>query len=608
MRQGIPQAAWLAVLALLLQGLASVPASAADTISFEDVEIGMTGQGRTVFLGTTVESFDVEVIGKLENVAPRRNIILARLSGGPLAHTGVLEGMSGSPVYLDGKLAGAVAYSWGFSKEPICGITPIEEMLDLWTRESTGRTAAVRRTAPGSLELFARPARLSTFMSDRLRTLAGAGPAGGLLPIRIPLLLGGGPRGGVAGAGLATMEEAFHSIGLSPVRAAGAGESEEEPGDLVPGSALAVQLVRGDVEVAGIGTVTYVRDDRILAFGHPMFMLGPTSLPMTRAVVHGILPSQATSFKLASSGSAAGVVTQDRFPGLSGSTAGDPPLVPVNVTLTSDDDRATSFTYEIAEDPLITPVMLHVTLLEILATAEKQIGDITLGIRQGSRIRVEGGLDVNVENLYSGEQSELIASGTIAYMTYLLMNNPHRPSRVEGIDLDLEYSDSLRLANIERIWCERYTVAPGESVPLYVVIRPFRGEPFTEMIPLEIPEEAPEGKAILQVGDAVTLSRMEFQTSRTPFQPTSLEQLVYLLNRIRTNNRIYATLIRPDTGAIVSGRSLPNLPPSMSTILLSPQTEEAGAARLILRGLMEANRETTYDLRGYQKAILEIRR
>jgi hypothetical protein len=151
-------------------------------------------------------------------------------------------------------------------------------------------------------------------------------------------------------------------------------------------------------------------------------------------------------------------------------------------------------------------------------------------------------------------------------------------------------------------------VAPGETLPLYVVVRPFRGEAFTEMIPLEIPEEAPEGKAILQVGDAVTLSRMEFQASRRPFQPASLEQLVLLLNRIRANNRIYATLIRPDTGAFVAGQRLPNLPPSLSTVLLSPQVEEAGAIRMILRGLMEADRETPYDLRGYQKAILEIRR
>jgi hypothetical protein len=611
-RTTLPLRAARAGLLLLLATASAGAASAATaTISFGEIEAGMRGYGKTVFQGTQVESFDVEILGKISNVAPKRNVILARLSGGPLAKTGVLEGMSGSPIYLDGKLAGAVAYTWGFSKEPICGITPIDEMLEILSREPRKDRAAAPgagRQRPESLARLGDPAALDAFLLHRLQSLAMTPAPSGLSPIRTPLLFGGGPRRGAAGSALGAFERTFSSLGLSPVRSGGSGDAGGPAGTFEPGSSVAVQLVRGDVEVAGIGTVTYVRGESILAFGHPVLMLGPTALPMTNAVVHGLLPSTATSFKLASSTTPAGAVTQDRFPGLAGSTGTAPPVVPVTVNLASDEEIAKRFEYEIAEDPLLTPVLLHLTLLQILATAEKEVGDITLGVERGSRIRLEGGLDVRIENLYSGEQSELIASGTVAYMTYLLMNNPDRPSRVEGIDLDLHYSDSLRLARIERIWCERYTVAPGETLPLYVVIRPFRGETFTEMIPLEIPEEAPEGKAFLQVGDAVTLSRMEYQTARTSFEPKSLEQLIFLLNRIRTNNRIYATLIRPDTGAIVGGHRLPNLPPSLSTVLLSPQVEEAGAVPVRIRGLLEAERNTPYALRGYQKAVLEIER
>jgi hypothetical protein len=262
----------------------------------------------------------------------------------------------------------------------------------------------------------------------------------------------------------------------------------------------------------------------------------------------------------------------------------------------------------VAEDGLLTPIFFHMSLLEILSSAEKDVGDTTLMIESGSQIKVEGGLDVKLENLYSGDQSEFYASATVAYMTYLLMNNPDRVSRIEGIHLNLKYSNDRRMARIDRIWCDKYVAAPGETIPLHVSVTPYREDSFIEDIPLEIPEEAPEGKVILQVGDALTLSRMEFEASGGSFQPSTLEQLVFLLNRIRTNNRIYATLIRPDSGAFVEGERLPNLPPSIASVLLAPQSDEAGAARVRLRGLLEADSDTDYAVRGYQKTILEIRR
>ncbi len=617
-RRGVERSIGRTVVCAVSVAAASLMASPAPraedsrgTLPFGEVRAGMRGYGKTVFAGMKVETFDVEVIGTMTNIAPKRNLILARLTGGPLAQTGILDGMSGSPVYLDGKLAGAVAYSWGFAKESICGVTPIEEMLDLLTREpekEKSAAASPRRGIPAGLTALAYPERTPAFLRDRLRLAVGAPWPPGLAPARIPLLFGSAGRTGAAGWALAEWEETFRSLGLTPLRAGGAGAESAAQAPLEAGSAVGVQLVRGDVEVAAIGTVTYVRRDEILAFGHPFLSLGPTALPLTRAVVHGVFPSLQQSFKLASALSPIGVVTQDRFAGLAAVTAGAPPVVPVKVTLASGGDRSSTYSFEIVEDPLLTPVFLHLSLLEILASAEKEVGDVTLRVRKGSQIRIEGGLNVQIENLYSGEQSELIASGTVAYMTYLLMNNPDRPSRVEGIELDFEYADARRVARIDRIWCDRYTVAPGETLPLHVAVTPFRGESFTEDIPIEIPEEAPEGRAILQVGDALTLSRLEFEAGGVSFQPTRLEQLVLLLNRIRTNNKIYVTLIRPDTGAFMAGERLPNLPPSIASVLLSHQSEEAGAIRVRLRGLLEADRDTEYAVRGYQKALLEIKR
>jgi len=283
-------------------------------------------------------------------------------------------------------------------------------------------------------------------------------------------------------------------------------------------------------------------------------------------------------------------------------------MIPVSLHITSGKDRSETFKFEIADDPLITPIFLHLSVMDILSASQKDVGDITLLMRKGSQIRMEGGLNVAIENLYSGDDSELFASLTVAYMTYLLMNNPDRPLKIEGIDLDLAYSDARQVARIDRIWLDRYQVAPGETLPLHVSVLPYRGDPFVETIPLEVPKEAPEGKALLQVGDAITLSRMEYETGGASFQPASLEQLVFLLNRIRSNNSIYATVIRPDTGAYVSGERLPGLPPSVASVLLPPQQEGSGSGRVRLRGLLEEERRTDYSLRGYQKAIIEIRR
>src|SRR5258706_7687211 len=461
------------LLALIL--VSPSPAGAEEprgTIRFEEIKAGMKGYGRTVFFGTKVDQFDVEVMGTLTNIAPKKNLILARLSGGPLAQTGVMEGMSGSPVYIDGRLAGAVAYAWGFAKEPICGVTPIDEMLDLLSRETAkGSTASLggREGRPGSLALLAQPALASAFLRERLRSLAVSSVPGGFSQARLPLVLGGAARSGAAAAEFDLWRETFASLGFAPMTAGGGGgESTDREGPpFEPGSAIGVQIVRGDVDIAAIGTGTYVRGDDVLAFGHPFFGLGPTALPMTRVLVHGSFPSLESSFKLASVGSPAGMITQDRFPGIAGSSKGHPLMVPISLHITSGKDRDESYKFEIVADPLITPIFLHMSLLDILSSSQNDVGDMTVSVRKGSQIKMDGGLKVDIENMYSGDQSEVIASATVAYMTYLLMNNPDRPSHVEGIDLDFKYADTRRLARIDRIWCDRYSVAPGETLPLH---------------------------------------------------------------------------------------------------------------------------------------------
>ncbi len=591
--------------------LASPALAATDIIPFREVQVGMKGVGRTVFAGDAIDEFDVEVIATMENFLPGKNLILARLAGGPLAESGVLEGMSGSPVYLEGRLAGALAYAWGFAKEPICGITPAEEMARSLDRPDAPAGASGLLTLPdrrtgvdAPVSLLARPDRIPGFLRDRLRRPGGgAGPAM-IEPMR-PTLVFGGFHPAVVGEWFPVLE----SMAVRPVLAGSSAASAAGTSPrLRPGSAFGASLMRGDLEVTAIGTVTWLEGNRVFGLGHPFLGIGDTALPMTAAHVHGHFPSIASSFKIASPREEVGAIVQDRFPGVAGVVGGKVEMLPVRIELSHPDGRTSTYRFDIVPDPLLAPGLLYVSVLNMLAADEKYFGDVTLRLKEGSTIRVGGDLDVDIENLFSGDLAALYASGTVAYMTWLLMNNDDRAIRIEGINLFMDYEDARRESRIESIWLERHTARPGEVLPLLVALRTFRGEREVIEIPLEIPAETPEGKALLQVGDSLTLSRMEAADAPAGFRPRSLEHLVFLLNHIRSNQNVYATLIRPDTGALISGERLPNLPPSVATVMLGPSAGADHPSRMRLQAVVESSVETENVVRGYQRAVLEIRR
>jgi hypothetical protein len=589
---------------------------------FKEVAAGMKGVGRTVFKGTTVEEFGVEIVATMENILPKRNLILARLSGGPLRDTGILEGMSGSPIYIDGRLIGAVAYSWGFAKEPICGVTPIEEMLAILERgvdppSGTAKTSSLpsRTGEPAPVSLLAWPDRMIEFLRRRQEHgLFGRDDrrdvSSSALEAMRPTLVFSGFVPRVAREWFPV----FEAMALRPVMAGSpsgstagpAAEATDAP--LAAGSAFGVSLVRGDLDITAIGTVTYVAGEKVLGFGHPFLSMGATALPMTKAYVYGYLPSLSSSFKLASPTDEIGAITQDRFPGVAGRKGAAVKMVPIRVEMKHADGTSRSYRFDVAPDPLLTPGLLNLSLLSLLSSEEKDVGEISVRVREGSRIRISEDLDVKLDNLFSGEESPLYTAGTVAYMVYLILNNEERPTQIEGVNLLLDYQDERRSARVEKIWLERYVAAPGETVPVHVTLRPFRGRSFTVDLPLKIPAEAPEGKSLLQVGDSLTLSRMEAASGAPFFVPRSLRHLVWLLNHIRSNQKIYATLLRPDNGAFIAGERLPSLPPSISTVLLPARSDTDGTTRVRFRALAEADLETQQVVRGYQKAILEIRR
>ena len=582
----------------------ALPARADEILPFSELKVGMKGEGRSVFQGTRISRFSAEIIGLMENIAPKRNLILVRLTGDPVDRTGVLEGMSGSPVYINGRVIGAVAYSWNFSKEAIAGVTPIEEMLDVQKR--SGGTPGHSRSAPAisgasPVSALFRPERILDHF-DHYLSAGGVAPEplASFSPIGIPLSFAGFPAPVIE-----RLTPELSRAGLIPVQAGVAAKGQETPDTLLPGSAVAVKLVKGDVEISAVGTVTYREGDRLLAFGHPLLNLGPTSMPMSGAVVHTLLPSLNSSFKIASPAPGEiGSIQQDRTVAVAGSTTAPARLIPVRVEMSGNTPRPQRFAFDLMEDSFLTPYILYASLNAILSGAQKDYGEASVRLQEGSVIKVAGEDDINLNNLFSGDLAPFYASGTVAYISQVILNNEYHPARINGINLLIEYADERRTARVERVWCGKDRVKPGEKVSLTVTLQPYRGEEITRTFELTIPEELTPGKVLLQVGDGQTMSRKEEEGTRD-FHPRDLAQLIWLINHIRPSDRLYVILTRPDNGILFQGARMPDLPPSKALVMMRPQSE-GNFLRVGFRGISEDSIPTSFAVDGYKTLTLEV--
>jgi len=594
-----------AALPLILILWATLGAAAAQEIlPFSEIKPGMKGIGRTVFSGTRIDDFQVEVIGTLENIAPHRNLILVRLSGGPLAETGVLSGMSGSPIYFGNRLAGAVAYTWGFAREPVAGVTPIQEMITIEDKETPAQPGKSRAALPSGsgasgLRILGTPEALPGYFASYLENLVSSSHADSpLVPLRTPLLFSGFPPGVVD-----ALSPGLVRAGLLPVQGGGSGGKAAPGAAVEPGAGVGIQLVRGDVEIAAVCTVTYRDRDRLLACGHPLLNLGPTDLVMTSATVNGLFPSLQESFKFAAAGEEVGAFRQDRSTGVFGYVGKKARMIPVRLELQAVKGPAVRYAFDIVEDPFLAPYLLYAALNGVLSSSQKDYGAVSLSYKDGSTIRVAGEDEITLQNLFAGDQAAVYTSGTVAFLTQILMNNEYRPVHIDGINLVLGYTDEQRTARLERAWVSRDRVHAGDTVQVSMSLKPFRGPEVTRQVDLKIPEEAPPGRLLLQVGDGLALARADADDD--DFAPKDLHQLIWLINHLRSNNTLYAVLTRADNGILYQGQRLPNLPPSIAQVMARPQTR-GNYLRLWYRGVAEESIDTGYMMSGYKLLSLDV--
>ena len=571
--------------ALLLFLAVGLPAQSR-TFPIDELRAGMVGIGKTVFEGDRLDEFRVHILGVLRNViGPRRDLILARLEGGPLANTGVIAGMSGSPVYIDGRLVGAVSYSLGqFAKEPIAGITPIGEMTEAATfagpRRQVARVELQVPLTPEGLSASLRqafswmrpfadsPNDIQVFGDGGLNTAIGTL----LRPIATPLTLGGFDAGVIDPVASAFRDQGFVPVMagsslLAPRLAQTAWGASPTARPLRPGDPVGVALMSGDLEIGATGTVTEIDGDRVYAFGHPFYGLGPTQFPMTRAHVLTVLPSLANSMKIASTGEVIGTFQQDRATTIAGTLGPGPALIPVRITLTSERGTQKTFEMAIVNDQLFTPTLTYLSILNTLGSYERQNGVASYAVRGTASLKEHG--HVAFEDLFTGDRPSLGAAAYVVAPINFLLRNAFEDVELERLDLEIEASEEPRSATLERVWVDGRRPKPGATVKLKMLLRTYRGEEITRTLPVEIPASA-RGTVSIMVADGARLSQWEARELQIqPLQTRGLPQMIRVLNNTRKHNRLYVRLLGRDNGAIVKGESLSSLPSSVMTVMES---------------------------------------
>jgi len=566
----------LAAAAIAAALVVRLPASTA-LMPIDEVRPGMEGVGRTIFQGSDLQEFKVHILGVLKNVqAPQRNLILAKLEGGPLADTGVIAGMSGSPVYVDGRLVGAVSYSIGsFSKEPIAGITPIGEMIDA-TATATSRRATAG--AGAKIPLPITPEGLASSIRDAYAKVAafasrpadvqsigmpvanGAQLGALLRPIATPLLLSG------FDSRTADLVSAmFGNAGFTPMLAgAPGGDDDAKAGALRPGDPIGVQLLSGDGEMGATGTVTHIDGDRVYAFGHPFFNVGPAEFPMTRAHVYTTLPSLQSSFKIATMGDVIGSIQQDRPTAIAGTLGNGPKLIPVHVKLISDRGTEHAFTFKVVDDQLFTPLLAYVSLFNTLGSYERQFGAATFSVKGTAQFAQHASLDF--DDIFTGDGPIAGASAYVAGPLTMLLGNDLERVDLKALDLQITASEESRQATIERVWIDEVRPRAGQTVPLKVLTRNYRGAETISTIPIDIPANA-TGQLTVLVTDGKQLNQLEARELRRELEPQSVSQMIRVLNETHRNNRIYVRMLTGSPGAVINGEAMTSLPPSVLAVL-----------------------------------------
>jgi hypothetical protein len=550
-----------------------------------EIRAGMVGEALTVFSGTKPEPFKIRVVSVVHNFLPQQDVILIKAEDQRVAFSGIAAGMSGSPVYIDGRLIGAVAYAWSFAKEPLAGVTPIETMLAEGDRP--------RRSTAAEMEA-------GDLVNGPMPTVAlrdpGSDARSSLLPVAVPLSISG-----LSPGALGELELALKPYGIIPVRAGGGGGSRipvaEQP-RISPGSAVGVLLIRGDMNATAMGTVTWVSGNRLLAFGHPMFGVGEVNLPMVTGEVHTFISSQASSFKLATPLVEVGTVVQDRPSCIVGDLSLRAPMMPVTVRVSAPGMAPRTFNAEVARAKRLAPALAAAVLSTAIAGAEPDQADMAVALT--TRVGVHGMPPIEMrDETFSPEglSPRLLSNLRGVRAMSDLVNNPFSPVGIDRLDFDVSIVFRKDYAEIVGVALPGDEIEAGGSVPLKVTLRPFAGREYVETISVPIPARLAGQQVRLEVASGA-LVRPDVA------RPEDLAGYIKAMKTYYTASSIVVSMSLPEDGASMRGHLLPNLPPSaLDTLRTARGTRRADTYHLAERTVFASARPVA----GRQDLVVDVR-
>jgi hypothetical protein len=580
-----------------------------------EIRPGMKGMGRTVFQGTAIEDFQVEVLGVLKNYGPKQDMILARLSGGPLEKTGVVQGMSGSPVYIDGRLVGAVAFAFPYATQSVAGIQPIEQMTGVLDQMPA---TPVLKGVPASASLPQEsPAAFIYGIVEKLRegrpiqelfgpalSPASMPSSTSLVQLQTPLFLSG-----VTAAAAQQFSSFFSGLGFNPVQGGAAGTVANVgsvSSRLEPGSTVSAELVRGDMNISANGTVTYVDGNKVYAFGHPFLSAGPISVPMSSAYVISLLPKLDTSIKLAFPVDVVGAFQQDRSTGILGTMGDKPNMIPVVLDVRSSTNATNHYNVEVANDRYLTPILMNYAVVNAITASERGVGEMTLSVT--GEVHIRNNDSVKIATMFSGDGNgpSAATAAAVAPIQYLVTGG-YEGLIIDKVDFQIVSTDRKTLATLDRITVDRNEVRPGETVALSALMREPNGQTFIERYSVLIPTGLPSGTVQLLVGDGTTMTGIELKRSPSGI-PMDLKTVIRELNKLRRNDRLYVRVLSNQPGVVIRGEEMPSLPPSMIGLLGTDRASSRNVTSMGSSAVAEYEfPQSKYVIQGQQSLTLTVK-
>ena len=578
-----------------------------------EIKPGMRAISRTVFSGSEPEEFEVEILGVLPGfIGPKQPAIIGRLRGANAERTGVFAGMSGSPVYINGKLVGAISFSFPFSKEPIAGITPIQSMIDIFAQSNAApanqaeiESKSFSFTELASADYKSNLPQPAFSSAPFLANVPPTSPLVGLLgqqfaPIATPLVFSG-----IRQETLNQFAPQLVAGGLLPVAAAGAASEitplkKYDDKTLQPGDSVAVALSRGDYSLAAAGTVTYRDGEKVYAFGHQFLNLGSANMPMSESSVVTVIPNANNSFKLSVPEAMVGVMSQDRNTGIMGKLGEQARMIPVEINVTTSRNQKQTYNFEVVNDSFLTPLLLNITIFNSITATERSLGDSTISVR--GQINVKDAPAVNLERRFSAANAPVFAAGSVAAPTGALLNGFDN-TEIKNVKIDIVSTDGKKVAALERLTVDKNEVKAGETFEAQAFVRTDSGRVFAQKIPVKIPADTPAGNYLVYVGDGGSLQQVAPTRS---FTPKTIGELVNVINQIKKNDRLYLQVTRVTNGAIVGANEMPNLPPSMLASLNNDRTV-GGVTPTLLSPIFEQElAPAEFVIQGQQVLSIEV--